>query len=251
MARILRSLPWFFLVLLLSSCFVATVRAEEDDEVDAAEEPNIEVTEFTEGEESDAPSNVATSILFYNFPDGKFEAGAIVKALIGFKNIGEEEIMVDTIEAAFRYPQDYRYFLQNFTARPYNTVVKPGVEQAFEYAFRPSSAFDTRAFGLTVEVNYRTTEAAYSVAAFNNTVEIYEPEVGLFDPELLFLIFGFVAFVVVGGWFLTKSLFGSKKKSKSSRPAAPVETGTSAKTSTDFVDLDYLQQATKRQGARK
>ena len=40
-------------------------------------------------------------------------AGALVKFLVGFTNKGEKDFVVETMEASFRYPQDYSFYIQN------------------------------------------------------------------------------------------------------------------------------------------
>lgn len=83
------------------------------------------------------------------------QAGFPVEFLVGFLNKGFEEYTVETMEASFRYPMDYTYYIQNFTVLPYNREVKPGQEATFAYTFIPSEAFAGRPFGLNVQLNYR------------------------------------------------------------------------------------------------
>ena len=42
-----------------------------------------------------------------------FKAGRVVKLLMGFSNNGEQDFIVESMEASFRYPQDYSFFIQN------------------------------------------------------------------------------------------------------------------------------------------
>ena len=42
-----------------------------------------------------------------------FPAGHTVKFLVGFSNKGGKDFIVDTMDAAFRYPQDYSFYIQN------------------------------------------------------------------------------------------------------------------------------------------
>ena len=50
---------------------------------------------------------------------------------------------------------DYTYYIQNFTALPYNREVKPKQEATFAYSFIPNEAFAGRPFGLNIQLNYR------------------------------------------------------------------------------------------------
>ena len=62
---------------------------------------------------------------------------------------------METIDASFRYPQDYSYHIQNFTGTSYNRVVRPGEEASFQYAFHPHESYGGRPFGLTVLMLYK------------------------------------------------------------------------------------------------
>jgi len=43
-------------------------------------------------------------------------AGKTVKLLVGFTNKGSQDFVVDSMDAAFRYPQDYSFYIQNVRA---------------------------------------------------------------------------------------------------------------------------------------
>ena len=40
-------------------------------------------------------------------------AGQPVKLLVGFSNTGNQDFIVESMDAAFRYPQDYSFYIQN------------------------------------------------------------------------------------------------------------------------------------------
>ena len=46
-------------------------------------------------------------------PSPEFPAGQMVKFLVGFSNMGSQEFVIDTMEASFRYPQDFSFYIQN------------------------------------------------------------------------------------------------------------------------------------------
>lgn len=50
-------------------------------------------------------------------PVTEFPAGELIKLLVGFTNKGDKDFIVETMDAAFRYPQDYSFYIQN--VRPY------------------------------------------------------------------------------------------------------------------------------------
>lgn len=84
-------------------------------------------------------------ILFTELPAGK-----PIYVMVGLHNKGDKDFIVETIDASFRYPQDYSYFIQNFTAISYNRVVSPGEEASFRYSFFPHESYGGRPFGLTI-----------------------------------------------------------------------------------------------------
>lgn len=89
------------------------------------------------------------------------QAGYPVEFLVGFINKGNEDFLVETMEASFRYPLDYTYYIQNFTALPYHREVKPKEEATFAYSFIPSEAFAGRPCGLNIQLNYRDASGNY------------------------------------------------------------------------------------------
>ena len=107
-------------------------------------------------------------------------AGQQVKLLVGFTNKGSQDFFVDNMEASFRYPQDYSFYIQNFTTARYNRAVEPNREATFYYSFTPSETFNARPFGLTINLNYRDAEGnIFQDSVFNETVQITEPDEGL------------------------------------------------------------------------
>lgn len=46
-------------------------------------------------------------------PTLEFPANEIVKFLVGFTNKGSQDFTVRSLEASFRYPQDFQFYIQN------------------------------------------------------------------------------------------------------------------------------------------
>ncbi|CAG9803097.1 unnamed protein product [Chironomus riparius] len=169
--------------------------------------------------------------------------GVPVEFLIGFKNKGLNDFIIESVEASFRYPMDFNYYIQNFSAIAYNREVKQESEATVSYSFMPSESFAGRPFGLNIAINYRDSNGVPFVeAVFNETVLITELDEGL-DGETFFLYVFFAAIIVlllvVGQQFL--GTIGKKKRSQTIRKQ--VETGTS--NSTD-IDYDWLPAQTLR-----
>ncbi|KAM8731906.1 translocon-associated protein subunit alpha isoform X2 [Acanthopagrus latus] len=218
---------------------------DEDDEAEVEDDENAELTEEKEDEEEEAlvgevkaSPNADTTILFVKGED--FPANNIVKFLLGFTNKGSENFVVESLDASFRYPQDYQFYIQNFTALQLGTVVPSGRQATFEYSFIPAEPMGGRPFGLVINLNYKDSNGiVFQDAVFNQTVTITEREDGL-DGETIFMyvfLSGLGLLVVVG----LHQLLESRKRR---RPAPKVEMGTS---SHNDVDLSWIPQETLNQ----
>lgn len=227
----------------------ATVETESVGDEDTTEEPDSSVTgkDAEEGgeEEEDVdkvkPSPDADTFVLFTKPSNPLElpAGKQVRILVGFTNKGKLDFMVDSMEASFRYPQDYNYFLQNFTTMPYGQVVEPNRQATFEYGFLPNEAFSSRPFGLAVTINYKDSEGkVFQNAVFNETIQVVEPDEGL-DGETFFLYL-FLAAIIVLLLVGAQQVFASFGRKRLSKPRQPVEMGTQ----NSDVDYDWLPKET-------
>ncbi|KAL1518384.1 hypothetical protein ABEB36_002015 [Hypothenemus hampei] len=229
------------------------VYAEEDpiDEEEAdvegeVEEAEIAATESEEDEEEDSLSKASPdvdTVLLFTKPSiqgaSQLElvAGNPVEFLVGFQNNGEQDFVVDYIDASFRYPMDFNYFIQNFSAVGYNTVVKREEEATFQYTFVPAETYAGRPFGLNINLVYHDINGnGFQEAVFNETVQIVELDEG-FDGETFFLYVFLAASVVLFLVIGQQTLLTVGKKRPIIKKAAPVETGTS---NPNNVDYDWL-----------
>jgi len=250
---------WFISLLVLPALLctlgngnkLMTFAAEDeiDEElVDVENEDSTLVGEDVEEEAEVTTSPDANTFLLFTKPlytpgaPLELPAGNPVEFLVGFLNNGLNDFVVESVEASFRYPMDFNYYIQNFSAIPYNREVKAGHEATVSYSFIPSETFAGRPFGLNIALNYRDINGfQFTEAVFNETVQIIEIDEGL-DGETFFL-YVFLAgigvlLLVVGQQFLVGSV-GKRKRAQVSRKT--IETGTT--NSTD-VDYEWLPQET-------
>merc|ERR1711953_1619622 len=198
--KMARFQKWLLLMLLVTPIVLQLaqpVAAEEDevedetvveDEEVAEEEPAAE-----EVEDLDSLKNVdpdAETTLLFTKPTqvagGSVElpAGKIVEFLVGFANKGLKDFVIDSIDASFRYPMDFTYHIQNFSAIAYQKTVKEGQEATVAYSFIPADAFAGRPIGLSINLAYRDLEGNFFMdPVFNETVQIVEFDEG-FDSEV-------------------------------------------------------------------
>lgn len=244
------------LIISLTNSSSIKVYAEDDiDEDDILEEDEDEAivdgdgggdVEATGEEEEEAGglkgSPDADTVILFTKPvgnGGELPAGKLVEFLVGFTNNGDKDFVLDTIDASFRYPMDFNFYIQNFTAIPYSRAVKPRQEATVMYSFYPAEAFAGRPLGLVVQLSYKDADGnPFTEAVFNQTVTITEVDEGM-DTETFFLYLFLLALAVLtliaGHHFL--SSFGRKKGSKK----AVMEMGTSPK---GDVDYDWIPKET-------
>jgi len=225
---------------------------EEDDEGDKS---NTKLT--TEGEEdeeeiddgsSKASPDADAAILFVKpgSTPSTIGAGKLVRFHVGFTNKGGKDFLVESLDASFRYPQDFSFHIQNFTSAIYNRVVEPKRQATFDYAFTPNEAFAGRPFGLVINLNYKDADGnVWQNAVFNDTITVNEPDEGL-DGETFFLYLFLVAMVVLllvaGQQFLgsfSRKHLGSGTATASKSTVEPgVEMGTQNGLSCANGDID-------------
>ncbi|XP_026161609.1 translocon-associated protein subunit alpha-like [Mastacembelus armatus] len=220
----------------------AAVDEEEDEEEMVVEEDQIQTSEGDEDDSDEAADKVLTShpdadttIIFMTGEE--FPANEIVRFLVGFTNKGNQDFTVQSLEASFRYPQDFQFYIQNFTALPLNTVVQPQAQASFEYSFIPAQPMAGRPFGLVILLNYLDAEdTVFQTAIYNQTVTITEREEGL-DGETMFM------YIFLGG-LLVLLLFGMYQVLESRtkrRMQMKVEKGT---VGINDVDISWIPQET-------
>nr|CAH0105482.1 unnamed protein product [Daphnia galeata] len=262
----LLSRTWILLIsLALLATLAPTARspfayAEEDeldndddvadtsaDEASVAEEGSKIEDDDTDDVKLSASPDAETTILFTK-PAGaassELPAGQLAEFLVGFTNKGNQEMVIETVEAAFHYPMDHTFVIQNFSTFQYFKVVKPQQQATVLYHFIPAEPFAGRPFGLSVNLVYRDSEGRiYNEAVFNETINCVEVDEGL-DGETfflyLFLAAGVVLLLVLGQQALASM---GKRRGGGSR----LETGTARNTgsvSDDGIDYDWLPPST-------
>jgi len=228
---------------------------EEDSKSDEEEQPTKESTDTPDdssqkeavkgdGDEEEKEDQLksspdADSIILFKKKDQQFIAGITSKCLVSFSNNGRNDFHIDMMEASLRYPQDYSYYIQNFTAFQYNTLVKPGEQANFEYAFQPHESFGGRPFGLSINLLYKDTDGKhYRDAVFNETVQLGENDDGM-DGETFFM---YLFVVAVGALLVMGAYYGlTSIKSVKSTFKPTVERGT---VQDEDIDYEWLPKET-------
>lgn len=240
-----------------SSVIVAAQDDDGDDElVDVEGESEVDEVAVTDdsgdedkkedGRPGGSP-DAATTILFTKpviAPGVHLElpGGNLVEFLVGFLNKGNQDLVLETLDASFRYPMDFSFYIQNFSTLAYERTVKPGHEATLAYSFIPAEAFAGRPFGLSINLKYRDTSGnQFYEGVYNETVNIVELEEGL-DGETFFLYVFLgaccVLLLVAGQQFLVSV---GKKRVGGTTKRHVIETGTS---NPNDVDYEWLPKET-------
>lgn len=221
----------------------ATVEEDESPESDtvaSTEEKTSEQEEDEEKTQGIGPSpDAVTVILFSDYPDKQLPAGKPIHTLVGFSNKGEKDFIVETIDASFRYPQDYSYHIQNFSVVALKSVVPAGHESTFQYSFFPHESYGGRPFGLVVMMSYQDSDGnQFAAAVLNETITFQEMD-DSFDGEqfFLYLFLAGMALLVIFG--LNYAMKGSKRSGSQPKSEA-FEQGTQ----NGDIDYDWLPKET-------
>jgi len=189
---------------------------------------------------------VRTSFVFPRLQGLKVIAGEETEIVLGFKNTGHIPFNITVLEASLRYPQDFRYFIQNFTQSDWSITVGPLEEVSVSYFFTPNELIEPREFGFVADVYYWNTisDEEHKSTFFNGTVEIIEKE-GTLDAQTFFsysggiALFGLLAYI---GFKLAPNF--RKKRGGKRAPVVEygtVSTGKSSKTAADVAGNEWLK----------
>jgi len=221
----------FCLFLLLSSTFVAFAQEEDINEETVTETAS---TNQTAEVILIAAPGVSTSFVFPTSPTKQIAIGRDIEVIIGFHNEGSSTFNVSQIFGALRYPQDWRYYIQNFTKQASNVVVKPGEQHSFVYTFMPDNFLESREIGFSGQFFYSDLEGNnYTSYWYNSTISLIEVQ----EPLDLQTLFTYIGLVGVAGLVLF-IIYKSVSDKKSRKPARRVETGTVA---TNVIDGEWLE----------
>ena len=95
------------------------------------------------GEQATVEAKELKTIMHFVEPDGvdydakELPTNTLIRFLVGIKNTAKSaSYVVDSVQASFRYPQDFSYHIQNFTALRYNRELAADQEASVEYALQ-------------------------------------------------------------------------------------------------------------------
>jgi len=180
-----------------------------------------------------ASPDIRASFVFPSSAQKKFIIGTGIPVLLGLTNAGEHNFNVSLIGASLKYPQDWRYFIQNYTRTYYGQIIPPGEHATFLYTFYPDPMLEPREFGLQANVYYSDAHGEnYTSTFYNGTIFLVESNESI-DAQTLFTYVGILGVAGLVGFVVYKSgRTISKKKSRR------VEYGTQQ---SDVLDNEWLE----------
>eukprot|EP01104_Vermistella_antarctica_P014938 TRINITY_DN479_c1_g3_i1.p1 TRINITY_DN479_c1_g3~~TRINITY_DN479_c1_g3_i1.p1 ORF type:complete len:310 (-),score=103.18 TRINITY_DN479_c1_g3_i1:77-892(-) len=212
---------------------------EEDDsglDLDDIESELMELDLDAELEEEDytggprSASDVEVHYHFAGHDEPTLVAGEKCTLLVSFENKGQNSgYNVTHIATSIVHPQDFNYYIQNFTAKQWydGVQVAAGEHYTFSYEFIPHESFDPREFGFIARVWYADASGDYYMNTFfNDTIPLIEAPLEL-DVQSIFtnVIGGAVALLVL---FVAYKIFFASGSSKRG-----IERGTKAGKASD------------------
>lgn len=218
---------------------------EEEEDDDDGDEGEIELDddEAADADVITSHKDVVSAVLFESGSEPYLLAGKETESYIHFANGGSDNFIINSIDASFRYPQDFSYIMQNFTILTPNKMIDAGKEGSFKYLFKPGELAGGRSFGLVVNVNYEDMEKnVYKDAVFNQTVLVLENDDSV-DAETFFMyimLAGMLSLLVFGIYSSVAPKSKRSKKSVHTNGAAPLETGTA----NGDVDMSWIPEQT-------
>lgn len=218
---------------------------EEEEDDDDGDEGEIELDddEAADADMITSHKDVVSAVLFESGSEPYLLAGKETESYIHFANGGSDNFIINSIDASFRYPQDFSYIMQNFTVLTPNKMIDAGKEGSFKYLFKPGELAGGRSFGLVVNVNYEDMgKNVYKDAVFNQTVLVLENDDSV-DAETFFMyimLAGMLSLLVFGLYSSVAPKSKRSKKSVHANGAAPLETGTA----NGDVDMSWIPEQT-------
>lgn len=111
--------------------------------------------------------DIESAHFFPDHTDQKFPIGEVVTALCHFSNEGSTFYNVSAIMGSLNSPFEFRHHFQNYSYKPFGTVVKPGEEVTFSYSFPLHPDLEPVDYQLAITVFYESDKMGYSTTFFN------------------------------------------------------------------------------------
>jgi len=219
---------------LLSSHIFAQNAEETKQEAATTDAENKTESAIVEVVKLEPSPDASTTFVFPDSADRKFLIGKFIPVVVALTNKGNGVFNVTQVGASFMYPQDHRYYIQNYTKITYGQSVLPSEQRSFLYRFSPDAMLEPREYGLVVSVYYTDSDGGnFTSVVYNSTIALVEGNESI-DLQGLFLYIGILGVAGLVGFMVYNAARSSKKKGP-----RRVEYGTQK--SASVIDDEWLQ----------
>lgn len=144
-----------------------------------------------------ASGELRTVWLLPEHPSKEFPAGEYIPILLGVHNQDSKTFNFSRIMGSLNLPQEFNYYVQNFSANAYSVSLKNEEESTLEYKFRPDKSLSPMELQVALTVFYKDNSGKeYSTTFFNETIDIVETYKTI-DYEAIMMVV--VMFGILGG----------------------------------------------------
>jgi translocon-associated protein subunit alpha len=111
--------------------------------------------------------DVETVHHFPKYTEYKFPLGETVSVLCHFRNDGSSFYNISAIMGSLNSPVQFSHHYQNYSFKPFGTVVKSGEEITLKYSFTLHPDLEPSDYQLALTVFYDTSSEGFSSTFFN------------------------------------------------------------------------------------
>eukprot|EP01025_Chloroclados_australasicus_P039600 TRINITY_DN4107_c0_g1_i4.p2 TRINITY_DN4107_c0_g1~~TRINITY_DN4107_c0_g1_i4.p2 ORF type:complete len:265 (-),score=31.88 TRINITY_DN4107_c0_g1_i4:419-1213(-) len=132
-------------------------------------------------------------------------AGEVVDVLVGIQNGSPEMLNVTAAMGSINFPQNFSFYVQNFSLYQYHQVVAPQQSLSLLYQVRSDPNLYARDWIFAFTLFYHSNGVQYSNTFFNESVTVVEPDRAI-DFEMLFMYVVLLGLLAIGGFFAYQAI---------------------------------------------
>jgi len=216
-------------VVIFAGPFVAMAedaKAEEAASSSATERAHPQARRHILTDIPDSSEDVDIAHVFPDHPNAVFPAGEKLKVLMGMRNTGDTPMNVTHLAGSINAPQQWNYYVTNFTVGQYNVVIEPAKEASFEYQFYIDPQLAGHEFTLALTAFFHDGNEMYASTFFNNTIPVIDPP-GVLDTHTMFMYLNLLAILGAGIYFGLQATGALAMINAATKKKAKKEMGTS------------------------
>ncbi|RGB26097.1 translocon-associated protein, alpha subunit [Rhizophagus diaphanus] len=198
-----------------------------------------------------APKTVEISGEFTDNPFNQIINGQKNTVKLTFDNKGESNYTIETVTGQLFNKDNPSEIYRNLTVYKYS-VAAPSMDHV-EVNYNFYAEFPPQELGLYIYVYFSDENAKkFRGVGYNDTVTVVDPEVSIFDLQLIFMYLILIGFFGGIGYLIFQSFFGGAKTKKGKKRIVKTEDNTSESDKFDesWLPEQHLKSQTTRSSAR-